>query len=116
MTGVRLAQPAVIGALLLVLPAAVFAQGQTGDAPALRGEIEQLRNELQAIQKQYGDRLTALEAKLGAAEGAAPPAPSQAAQVPGPSLTSKVFNPDMAVVGNFLGAAGRNLVNPAPAL
>src|SRR5207237_7304116 len=29
---------------------------------------------------------------------------------------SKVFNPDIAVIGDFLGAAGRNLVNPSPAM
>jgi hypothetical protein len=29
---------------------------------------------------------------------------------------AKVFNPDMAVIGDFLGAAGRNTVNPSPAL
>lgn len=34
----------------------------------------------------------------------------------GASATSKIFNPDIAVIGNFLGAAGRNEVNPAPVL
>jgi hypothetical protein len=29
---------------------------------------------------------------------------------------SKVFNPDIAVIGDFLGASGRNEVNPSPAL
>jgi hypothetical protein len=29
---------------------------------------------------------------------------------------SKIFNPDIAVIGDFLGAAGRNVVNPSPAL
>jgi hypothetical protein len=29
---------------------------------------------------------------------------------------SKVFNPDMAVIGDFLGAGGRNLVNPSPSM
>src|SRR5207237_5618985 len=29
---------------------------------------------------------------------------------------SKIFNPDIAVIGDFLGASGRNLVNPNPAL
>ena len=29
---------------------------------------------------------------------------------------SKIFNPDIAVIGNFVGAAGTNEVNPAPAL
>ena len=53
-----------------------------------------------------------------------PPAPEQppAAQ-PEPPATlgssvnnSKVFNPDIAVIGDFLGAAGTNDVNPTPAL
>src|SRR5204862_7706689 len=29
---------------------------------------------------------------------------------------SKVFNPDMAAIGNFVGAAGKNTVAPLPAL
>ena len=32
------------------------------------------------------------------------------------AAASKIFNPDMAVIGDFLGAAGDNNVNPAPAL
>jgi hypothetical protein len=133
MTGLRRGQPAVIGALLLlVLPPAVWAQGQGGDVQTLRQEIQQLRNELQAIQKQYGDRLTALEAKLGTAEGAqaeqgpAAQVPPGAAGAGGPggvlpvygigAAASKIFNPDIAVIGNFLGATGRNTVNPLPAL
>jgi hypothetical protein len=32
------------------------------------------------------------------------------------SALSKIFNPDIAVIGNFVGAAGRNTVDPAPAL
>jgi hypothetical protein len=141
MTRLRLVQPMMVVAVLLVAPTAT--QAQTTDAQALRKEIEQLRQELQAIQKQYGDRLTALETKLGAAAGGAPApgaAPASAssdqvktAQVPpgaegagGPSgalpvygagaAASKIFNPDMAVIGNFLGAAGRNRVNPISAL
>lgn len=31
------------------------------------------------------------------------------------SAMSKIFNPDIAVIGNFLGAMGKNEVNPAPA-
>lgn len=34
----------------------------------------------------------------------------------GASALSKIFNPDMAVIGNFLGAAGKNTVEPAPSL
>src|SRR5215510_8579829 len=29
---------------------------------------------------------------------------------------AKIFNPDIAVIGDFLGAMGRNVVNPDPAL
>jgi hypothetical protein len=126
---------------LLLGSSTAFAQ----DTPqALRQDIDQLRREFDALKQQYGDRLTALEAKLLAAEGAAPPAaapqPAPAggaaqptAQVPpgaegagGPSgalpvyggavAGSKIFNPDMAVIGDFLGAAGRNTVSPSPAM
>src|SRR6266849_3941014 len=125
------------GAFILA-PARAFAQDP---AQALRQEIDQLRRDFDALKQQYGDRLTALEAKLVAAEGAPAPAatppgqppqpapaggaPPPTAEVPpgaagagGPSgalpvyggsvAGSKVFNPDMAVIGDFLGAAGRN--------
>ena len=115
------------------------ASAQTADAQALRQEIEQLRKEFEAVQQQYGQRLNALEARLGAAApapatAAAPDAAQQstvevpvgAAGAGGPtgslpiygnaSAASKIFNPDIAVIGNFLGAAGRNTINPSPAL
>ena len=137
MTGSRPVHVCVVAAALLMAPS--LAMAQTADAQALRQDIDKLRQELQAIQKQYGDRLTALEAKLGvvagapaalaAGPGAQVPDQPQTAQVPpgaegagGPSGAlpaggaSKIFNPDIAVIGNFLGAAGRNTVNPAPAL
>jgi len=53
---------------------------------------------------------------------AAEPAVAQTPQEPAAQLPtynpamSKVFNPDMAVIGNFLGAAGKNDANPTPAL
>jgi hypothetical protein len=56
-----------------------------------------------------------------------PPPPSETSPVPGgaegggalpvygnPAASSKVFNPDTAVIGNFLGATGKNEVNPLP--
>jgi hypothetical protein len=112
------------------------------DAPLLRQEIDQLRRDFEALKQQYGDRLSALESKLAKAEGTVPaetppavqPAAGQpVAEVPagaagagGPTGAlpvygsavsgAKVFNPDIAVIGDFLGAAGRNLMNPNPAL
>jgi hypothetical protein len=121
-------------------PSRAFAQ----ETPqALRQEIDQLRRDFEALKQQYGDRLSALETKLAATEGAPPVPPAEAAavatappptaQVPpgaegagGPAgalpvygsatAGSKIFNPDIAVIGNFLGAAGTNHVNPDPAL
>jgi hypothetical protein len=109
---------------------------QSGDVQALKQEIDQLRRDFEA-------RMAALEARLAAAQGgglqpaaapaqAPPSAPAPASPAPagadaggaGTSLpvygaqaaASKVFNPDMAVIGDFLGAAGRNQVNPDPAM
>jgi len=109
---------------------------------ALRDELERLRKEFEAVRDTYGARLAAIEAKLAAMEspqvppapaappaGAAPPGqatvPAGAAGAGGPSgalpvyggttAMSKIFNPDIAVIGNFLGAVGENDVSPAPA-
>lgn len=143
MQGSRLTCVCILAGALLVAPSSLSAQQP--DAQALRQEIEQLRKEFEALQKLYGDRLTALEAKLSATEPAPQPAaaapqtpakpgdqPQTTAQVPpgaegaggptgalpvyGGAASSKVFNPDIAVIGDFLGASGRNTVNPQPAL
>ena len=121
---------------LLVGPSKAFAQVPT-TPQALQSEIEQLKSDFEAMKQQYGDRLSALEAKLTATSGAAvsvnapPAAPSAAAQAPaapgatdsesrpapvfGASISNaKVFNPDIAVIGDFLGAAGTNPVHPNP--
>ena len=131
----------VCGILAAVQPAWAQAglapQPGSAAAQALLEEIQQLRSDFEA-------RLSALETRLAAIQGGqtappepsapAAPAPAQpTAQVPagaagvgGPSgalpvyggaaTGSKVFNPDMAVIGDFLGASGRNAVNPDPAL
>jgi hypothetical protein len=104
-------------------------------AQALRQEIEQLRKEFDA-------RLAALESRLASVTGGqpaaavpqtAPPVVPPTAEVPpgaagagGPSgalpvygnvsAASKIFNPDVAVIGNFLGAVGKNDVRPDPVL
>ena len=120
----------VIGGLL-AWPGTASAQppSQPVDAQALRAEIDQLRKDFEA-------RISALEARLSAAGAPAAAQPPATAEVPagaagagGPSGTlpvygtpgaavsgAKVFNPDMAVIGDFLGAMGKNRVNPNPAL
>ena len=108
-------------------------------------QAQQIQQQIDSLRREFNDRLAALEAQLAALQGGqpapppqppAPPAPPPAAttaDVPpgsagagGPtgalpiygttSLGSKIFNPDMAVIGDFLGASGRNEVDPQPAL
>jgi len=115
------------------------ASAQAPDSPqAVQTEIEQLRRDFDTLKQEYGDRLSALEAKLAAMGGGAPPAApaptatAAAADQAAPAQTpagqeggsggalgssvanSKVFNPDIAVIGDFLGAAGVNDVHPDP--
>jgi len=113
------------------------AASQGAEVQAVRGEVERLRKELEALEA----RLAALEGKAPGAPAeaaaapqpptptapAAPQAPATAA-VPagaagqggpegalpvygGTAALSKVFNPDMAVIGDFLGAAGKNRID-----
>jgi hypothetical protein len=99
---------------LLLLPGIAAAQSQP-EASALQQQIDQLK-------KEFGERIAALEAKLADAQAPpAAPAPTAAPEptAPSPATASsgaKFFNPDTAVIGNFLGAAGHNEVNPSPAL
>ena len=103
---------AAIAAGLLLLPRSAAAQTQP-DANALQQQIDQLK-------KEFGERIAALEAKLAEAQTVAqPPAPPAEPVAPAPAAAasgSKYFNPDIAVIGNFLGAAGHNEVSPSPAL
>ena len=101
----------VLVALSAVRVSAQAAPQPPPDAQALRAAIDDLKKDFEA-------RLSALETRLAAIEGGAPaperapaplPAPEQEpAPVPGQAAASgsKVFNPDMAVIGDFLGTAG----------
>lgn len=117
----------VLVCLLLLAPAGLTAQAQTSEEVAAR---------LQALE----ERLRQLEAELAAlkaAQGTPPataPAPSApvatvaapagapggpAGQLPvygGQSALAKILNPDISVIGDFVGAAGKNSVNPFPSL
>jgi len=140
MRATRFVWASVVAGTFMLGSSSAFAQE---NAQAVRQEIDQLRRDFEALKQQYGDRLSALEAKLAVAGGvpvappataaAAPAAPQPTAQVPpgaegagGPTgalpiyggavAGSKIFNPDIAVIGDFLGAAGRNASNPSPAM
>jgi hypothetical protein len=135
------AAPAVFAQTATPAPVALD-PGQQPGAQQIREELDRLRREFEAIRDSYGARLAALEAKLGTGEAppaAAPVAPQAAVGAPAevsvpagaagaggpqgslpvygnPSALSKIFNPDIAVIGNFLGAVGKNDIDPAPAL
>jgi hypothetical protein len=110
-------------------------QSGASDQAAVRTEIDRLKEELQALRSRYQEQLQALETRLAALESRsstaaalpvapeAPPAPASSGQEPTPqaparpgSLTSKVFNPDIAVIGNTLGTIGGNTTEPSPAM
>ena len=123
-----------------VLCRSVFAQTAT------TADVNELRSQIDALKADYDKRIQMLEAQLQAlqsqtqstskpetpVETAAPQQQQPAAQVPagaqgaggpggalpvyGGTGGEKVFNPDIAVIGDFLGAIGSNKVNPNPAL
>jgi len=125
----RLRFPAPVVSLLIV---GLWA---FGGCPLRAQESGQMAAQIKALEA----RLWALEAEVQALKGspavtpAPPPAapavpqvappPGAGAALAGPlpvyggaAAMSKVFNPDISVIGDFLGSAGRNSVRPVPAL
>jgi hypothetical protein len=100
--------------------------------PPSNEDVVQLRRELEALRQEYGARMSAIESRISALEGAPPagtapattarPAPAPTAAVPpgvaseasagalpvygGGAAASKIFNPDISAIGNFVGVAG----------
>jgi hypothetical protein len=92
-------------------------------------DLAQLKRDLEALRQDYADRVAAIESRIAALEGrateAAAPAPAatppEAASAPtavSPSAAagSKMFNPDMAAIGDFVGAAGKSPGGGEPSL
>jgi hypothetical protein len=124
--------------LVIALPSTALAQTPAESTQALQQEIDQLKSDFDALKQQYGNRLSALESRLAAMQSGpaakslvlttpvsrrlppaqqqepTPPA-TQSQGVTGGSVgNAKAFNPDIAVIGDFLGAFGSNEVNPSP--
>lgn len=129
----RFAWTTLVVTSLVAMPRSTYAQ-DAAVAQALRAEINQLKQDFDARLAALESQLAALAGGQAAATPGVPSAPAQpTVEVPagaqgggGPSGTlpvygnvsaaSKIFNPDVAVVGNFLGAAGNNKIRPSPAL
>ncbi|HLQ77861.1 MAG TPA: hypothetical protein VK210_10925, partial [Terriglobia bacterium] len=108
--------PATLFIVLFVFSLSLQAQPaaapQAADLNAIRAQIDALRadyeKKIQDLQKQLDE----VQVQVNRA-----PASSTSTAVTGGSVSaSKVFNPDISVIGDFLGAAGSNKVNPSPAL
>ena len=107
-------------------------QPATAEVQRVREEVERLRKEFESLRRAYDDRLVQLEQRLAQIGGgplalsqepvaptpavvpqaATPPQqatePPPQAQQQVPAGSSKVFNPDISVNGNFIAAAGSN--------
>jgi hypothetical protein len=102
-------------------PAAVRA---AQDPPPPADEVGALRQELAALRADYERRLADLEARLLALGTAPPQSPTEPAiprarhrspsWPPRRPRARRSSNPDIAVIGDFLGAAGRNRAPGAP--
>lgn len=109
----------LISMAILLTPA--LGRAQNADPQALQQEIDRLKSQLAALQQQYDARLAALEARLGSGPAATvaqvePPAGPLPATPDTGVGSGKVFNPDMSVISNFAGAAGKNPRSDLPSL
>jgi hypothetical protein len=133
----------VLCVLSISTASTLVAQSQPSDPQVIRAELDRLRREFETLRQEYGDRFSLLEARLSSLEGTTPQPATSLPQIPeplaqglvpvppgsagadgpqgslpvygNPSVMSKIFNPDIAVIGNFIGAAGTNPVEPLPA-
>lgn len=132
-SSVAVASRSIVASILALAfcsgPGTAFAQTeQPIDSSALGQELQQLRQEFEALKNQYDSRLAALEAKLLGTPSreiqvpaTLPPRPDAITQPTTPTTAtpvaaSNVFNPSTSVIGAFVGATGRNTVNPQPSL
>jgi hypothetical protein len=136
----------IVAFLLLAAAPARAQNPQPDPQAELRAQLEQLRQQMEALQQRLATLEQSIGQKPAlpgqppapsqpvavAPVPAQPPAaagvevPPGAAGAGGPagslpvygnvSALSKIFNPDMAVIGNFIGAAGKNDIAPIPAL
>ena len=132
----------VLGVLVAGRPAHAQDQAQAdlrAQLALLRQQVEALQQKVAALEAASGQRPPAGTPAVPVPPAGTPAAPATPAGTPatvevppgaagasGPtgalpvygnaSALSKIFNPDIAVIGNFIGAAGKNDVEPRPAL
>ena len=96
--------PAVCG------PRSLAGDGVCTNARILRRcvqEIDQLKADFETLRQQYAERLSALEARLASLNEARRRNRARCRRPGRRGGASKVFNPDISVIGNFVGVAGK---------
>jgi hypothetical protein len=125
-------QITVLACLFLLLPGTLYAQAKDETQERLKALEERIRvleAEVQSLKTaQLAPVSTAPVTAAAPAQAVTPPTEVQVpAGVPltpagplpvygGVSAMAKVLNPDVSVIGDFIGAAGRNAVRPLPVL
>jgi len=115
------------GGLVAAPPVPVAAEVMQAAPPpsAATDDLSRLKRDLEALRQEYAGRIGAIESRIAALEGRPPEAaaPAPEAPAPAPALSpgaaaagSKVFNPDIAAIGNFVGAAGQSPGGGEPSL
>ena len=90
-----------------------------GEVAILRGELKELRG-TKSPEQPSGPQV--LLASAHPEPGMIPPTPAPAAQATqtqvfgGASGNAKLLNPDISLIGDFIGVAGHNAVSPSPSL
>ena len=118
----------MVGTRIPFLPSFFLVFVFIGSSFAQTSEADRLKAELEALRLEFSQRIADLETRLKAVESApatpapapppveAPP-PAPPAQIGlAPASSSKMFNPDIAAIGNFVGAAGKSPGGGEPSL
>ena len=132
-----IAGPGVGAALAQSAGSAPGAQPAVAQVLEVRQELEHLKQEFEAVRTDYERRISTLEERLGGLAGPSaiqqPPVPAPGGQAPPPALpvpapgqeptpgqgyaaSSRVFNPDISAIGNFVGVAGDNPSSTQPSM
>ncbi len=118
----------VIALLLVLAPGVLFAQAQPQDETAqrlkaLEERIRALEDEIKTLEEAQAlpsapQPTPAAEAssQAGAALTPAPAETQTGGVIGGAPANAKLLNPDISMIGDFIGTAGGNPFNPGPAL
>ena len=99
------------------VPATPVSQPSTDDRiKALEAKILALESEVQDLKSTQAAQTAALSAAAAPVEAAPAPEPAPTPVLGGATSMAKALNPDISLIGNFLGSAGHNPIDPSPSL